>query len=377
MIVLDSDRLRLHIDPDRGVQWSALEARRGDDWLALVPDCREDSVRPRVGQDESAPLPAASFHMIPYSNRVRDGRFEFGGTAHALPAPERHAIHGIVRKRPWRVVSHEAGRAECAFDSAEHPDAGWPWPIRCTIVHELDGSELRATMSVTNAGDSPMPAGLGWHPYFVREIDGASPTLELPVDAVFPDAGATRMPDGPAIPLPDALDFRTARALDPAQHIDCCLAGLDGPIRIRWPDAELGLTMHPDAACRYLVLFNPGMPHFAVEPVTNANDAFNLASRGIESGVRTLVARRDARGDAAGGAGLIRGRPRRGRGAGFARRRQGSRRNRPSVTPSGPRGTWTVTDRPSRSATSVTGSPRVPVRVASCRSPGRNTRPSA
>ena len=47
--------------------------------------------------------------------------------------------------------------------------------------------------------------------------------------------------------------------------------------------------MRADSACRYLVLFNPAGPHFAVEPVTNANDAFNLASRGIESGVRTLA----------------------------------------------------------------------------------------
>ena len=296
MIVLESSRLKLWLEPERGVQWSALEARRGDAWLPLVPDCRPDSPRPRAGQDESAPLAAAAFHMMPYSNRVRDGRFEFGGATHALPEPERHAIHGVVRKRPWRVVAHDAvrdgardgARLECAFDSTEHDGLGWPWPIRCTIVHELDAGELRATMALTNAGDSPMPAGLGWHPYFAREVDGAAPTLELPVAAVFPDADGDCLPEGAPVALPAALDFRAARALDPARHIDCCLAGLDGPVRLAWPDAGLGLTLHPDAACRYLVLYNPGMPHFAVEPVTNANDGFNLAARGVEAGVRTL-----------------------------------------------------------------------------------------
>ena len=293
MIVLESSRMRLWLSPERGVQWSALEARRGDGWLSLVPDCRAESPRPRAGQDESAPLPAASFHMIPYSNRVRDGRFEFAGAAHELPEPERHAIHGMVRKRPWRVVSEapgpDGGRALCAFESSEHERFGWPWPIGCTIAHELEGAELRATLSLTNRGDAPMPAGLGWHPYFAREVGGASPELELPVDSVFPDADGDCLPDGAPVALPDALDFRTPRALDPERHIDCCLAGLDGPVRIRWPDADVGLTMRADAACRYLVLFNPAAPHFAVEPVTNANDAFNLASRGVEAGVRTLA----------------------------------------------------------------------------------------
>ena len=307
MIVLESSRLRLTLDPGRGAQWSALEARReagAGDWTSLVPDCREDAPRPRAGQDESVPLAAASFHMIPYSNRVRDGRFAFAGTVHELPEPGRHAIHGVVRKRPWRVAPAGAGsdgpgaggggpvdggRARCTFESAEHEDVGWPWPIGCAVEHELDGSTLVATMSVTNRGDSPMPAGLGWHPYFVREVAGAGPTLTLPVDAVFPDADGDCLPDGPPVALPDALDFRAARALDPHRHIDRCLAGLDGAVRVEWPGTGFGLTMRADAVCRFLVLFNPAAPHFAVEPVTNANDAFNLAARGIDGGARTLA----------------------------------------------------------------------------------------
>ena len=299
MIVLESSRLRLTLDPERGAQWNALEARRGGadagpgPWLCLTPDCRPDAPRPRAGQDESAPLAAASFHMIPYSNRVRDGRFEFGGIAHALPEPGRHAIHGVVRKRPWRVADAGAGPADggrslCTFESADHEGVGWPWPIGCAIEHELDGASLLATMSVTNRGDSPMPAGLGWHPYFAREVDGSGPSLELPVEAVFPDAAGDCLPDGAPVALPEALDFRRLRALDPEPSIDACLAGLDGAVRIVWPGAGVGLSMRADAACRYLVLFNPAAPHFAVEPVTNANDAFNLAARGVEAGARTL-----------------------------------------------------------------------------------------
>ncbi len=289
MIRLENDDLRLWLEPARGVQWSALEARRGDDWLALVPDCREDAPRPRAGQDENAPLAAANFHMIPYSNRVADARFEFEGRTHTLFDPHKHAMHGMVRKRGWRVGERGPSSLECTFDSREHDGFEWPWPLTCRIAHALDGANLMATMSVTNAGDSVMPAGLGWHPYFVRNVDGADPRVRLPVTAVYPDAHGTCLPDGPPVALPAALDFRAARALGPAPHIDCCMAGLDGEIAIDWPDADIGLTVYADPVCTHLVLFNPAAPHFAVEPVTNANDAFNLESRGIDAGVVALA----------------------------------------------------------------------------------------
>ena len=88
--------------------------------------------------------------------------------------------------------------------------------------------------------------------------------------------------------IPTELDFRQARALDANQRIDCCLSGLDGSCVIDWQQGGIKLVMQSSALCEYLILFNPGMPHFAVEPVTNANDAFNLASQSIESGTRVL-----------------------------------------------------------------------------------------
>jgi len=47
--------------------------------------------------------------------------------------------------------------------------------------------------------------------------------------------------------------------------------------------------MQASSNCTHLVLFNPDKPHFAIEPVTNANDAFNLAERGIDSGMMTIA----------------------------------------------------------------------------------------
>lgn len=294
MIRIESDHWRLWCNPDMGVQWLAAEVQRGQQWHAVVPDCRE-TVPPEslvmglpAGQSADAPLPAASFHMLPYSNRIRDGRFRFEQETIQLEDGDKHAIHGALRKLPWRVLSSDSSSVQCAISSSDHPSLNWPWAFDAQITHAIDGDTLSSTLSMTNRDSRNMPAGFGWHPYFVRHVDGATPVLTLPVKAVFPDENGDCLPDGPATELPSALDFRSPRALDSDQRIDCCLAGLDGSCVIDWQEAGIRLNMTASDICRYLILYNPDMPHFAVEPVTNANDAFNLASQGIESGMQVL-----------------------------------------------------------------------------------------
>ena len=280
MIRLESPDWRLWLDPGRGVAWLAAEVRRdGGDWCAVVPDCR----------DGGGSLDAACFHMLPYSNRVRDGRFDFGGASVQLAQGERHSIHGALRKLPWDVVRSDDAALACRIDSREHEAVNWPWPIGATLDVRLDGTRLTSEMTLTNESERDMPAGLGWHPYFVREVAGAAPELTLPVTGVYPDATGDRLPDGAPVPLGEALDFRTARALDPDTFIDCCLSGFEGRARIAWPGAGVALELRASEACDHVVLFNPSAPHFAVEPVTNANDAFNLAERGVEGVGRAVL----------------------------------------------------------------------------------------
>lgn len=292
-VLIESDYWRLWSNPEMGVQWMAGEVRHQQQWHAVLPECRLPSVADssvlRAGQSSSAPLPAASFHMLPYSNRIRGGRFNFQGSAHQLLFAETHAIHGAVRKLPWRIVSQTPQSLLCELDSSEHPGFNWPWPMRARIEQSVDGAILNSALTLTNPGDKPMPVGGGWHPYFVRTILGSEATLTLPVDQVYPDSNGDCLPDGAAVALPAELDFRQPRELDASQRIDCCLAGLQGSCVIDWQEAGIKLTMQASELCRYLVFFNPDMPHFAVEPVTNANDAFNLASRGIENGMQVLA----------------------------------------------------------------------------------------
>lgn len=295
MIRIESDHWRLWCNPDTGVEWLAAEVQHRQQWHAVVPDCRETVPTESLldglpaGQTSDKPLPAASFHMLPYSNRIRDGRFTFNQETVQLQHGDTHAIHGALRKLPWRILSNDSSSVHCTISSSDHPDLNWPWAIDAEIIHRIDGATLSSTLRLTNRDIRDMPAGFGWHPYFVRNVAGAAPVLTLPVDGVFPDEAGDCLPDGAAIDLPDTLDFREQRALDPNQRIDCCLSGLKGTCVIDWQDAGIRLNMSADDICRYLILYNPDMPHFAVEPVTNANDAFNLTSQGIEAGTQVLA----------------------------------------------------------------------------------------
>ena len=295
MILIESDHWRLWCNPEIGVQWMAAEVHRQGQWHAVVPDCRTTDLDghpvkvPRAGQSEEAPLPAASFHMFPYSNRIRDGQFKFQGNTIQLADAEKHAMHGALRQLPWRVVCRDSSSIVCAISSADHPTLNWPWAIDAIIEQRIDDDRLSSTLKLTNRSDTDMPAGFGWHPYFVRRVNGSEPTLTLPVQGVFPDQNGDCLPDGVAVELPQALEFRQARVLDATQRIDCCLSGLQGPCTINWQEGGIKLDMTASDICRFLVLYNPDMPHFAVEPVTNANDAFNLHSQGIDSGTQVLA----------------------------------------------------------------------------------------
>ncbi|MFH1566717.1 MAG: aldose 1-epimerase, partial [Gemmatimonadota bacterium] len=92
-VTLENRHLRTVVDPDQGCGLLAFAARRGSDWLPLLPDVH-------LGLSE---LRAASFLMVPYSNRIENGRFTFQGRAYQLEGAERHAIHGDVRGRPWQT----------------------------------------------------------------------------------------------------------------------------------------------------------------------------------------------------------------------------------------------------------------------------------
>jgi aldose 1-epimerase len=225
--------------------------------------------------------------LMPWPNRIRDGRYAFEGQAFQLPLSEpanHNAIHGLVRWATWTTASVERHRV--VMQHRLHPQPGYPFALDLTVEYTLDEQGLRVRTSALNIGQTRCPFGSGAHPYLTVGVD--------PVDGVeLSVPGRTRLrADGAGIPVaaePVAdtpFDLRHGvligdRKLDDGftdleRDADglarAHLAGLQGGRRV---------SLWVDEAYAYLMVFTgdtlsrQARAAVAIEPMTGAPDAFN------------------------------------------------------------------------------------------------------
>ncbi len=254
---------------------------------------REDPKGRRV--DLLAPLPDVPFEptawgkggcypLVPWSNRIRDGRFVFDGRSIDLRYPDAlpHGLHGFAQLMPWTVT--QAGGDTLTMRFSHDPASSmvnWPWPFVATQRLALDGAGLTLEIAVRNTGDAPMPAGLGVHPYFA-----CSPGDRLRFTATV----AWRRDETLCATAAEILAPAAARHDAPLGPDDTrYLAGFDGVASIARKDGSR-VVLETGAPFDHLVLHVPdGAPYACVEPVTHVADAFNLAHAGVDgAGMRVL-----------------------------------------------------------------------------------------
>src|SRR5262249_9667661 len=88
-----------------------------------------DFMRPTAEGSYGRPSDCASFLLVPWSNRVTDGKFPFRGKEYrvGVNAPDGSAIHGFGRDHPWQVESADGARLVASFDSRRHDARGFPF----------------------------------------------------------------------------------------------------------------------------------------------------------------------------------------------------------------------------------------------------------
>jgi aldose 1-epimerase len=209
------------------------------------------------------------------------------------------AMHGVTRNYPWRVISFTATRLALRFDSGDYENINFPFRFSAHLDFILDDERFSIVTRLKNEDNVPMPGGFGLHPYFVRSLDGnADPVqLQIPCETFFQLENS--MPTAGPVPVEPRVDFQIARHLG-EEPIDDCLTGrIDRqPVRFMYDSSNTQIALHMESIFQNIVLYVPQeKPFFAVEPVTNANDGFNLYDKGIDgSGVFVLDPREDAHG---------------------------------------------------------------------------------
>lgn len=246
-----------------------------------------DLLRPWDGSDNVRRT--GCFVLAPFSNRVAGGAFEHDGERYTLnrPSPDFPLpIHGVAWKRAWAVTQQDSDCLVLSLTHRPEDEAVTDWPFAFELEHRLQLSEEGASLvlSLRNIDTRPAPAGLGWHPYFLRHD-----VCELAFSAQSVWQNDTQKLPSELTTIPAEWDFSNGRTLQ-EPGLDNCFVSRTGPVCIRWPDKNVALMMNASEALNHLVVFTPPaeLGFFAVEPVTHANNALGMYDP-VANGMRILA----------------------------------------------------------------------------------------
>ena len=212
---------------------------------------------------------AGSYPLVPFSNRIAQATLEWQGTQHPLirnNGPEPHAIHGVGWQRPWEVLDSDDSYALLAY---EHPaDAAWPFAFDSSQTLRLREGILEFTLSLTNQSRQAAPAGLGWHPYFVKRTRS---------HIRFEAGGRWEMGEDK---LPTQRHPSTGLDTDCAfLDVDHCFDGWTHTVHLH---DELLHTQVTSSLSRLVVFTNETRDFVAIEPVSHVNNAMNQVQAGAD-----------------------------------------------------------------------------------------------
>jgi len=228
-------------------------------------------IRTSSGLDGFAQFHAGHFPLVPFSNRIEDGRFEFEGKAVCLPvnAPvQTHPLHGQGWLAVWQITELSQSACQLRYD---HRPGDWPWAYRARQSISVSGNVLRLELSLQNIGDSPMPGGLGFHPYFpdpgAAEMRFDSQGVWLPDEQRLPEEWTAAH---------DIFDFSRPRSLA-GLSLDHCFTGIGPAAHIAWPAKSKQLTLRYSDNLRWAALYVAKEDNcFCFEPVSHAHNAVNM-----------------------------------------------------------------------------------------------------
>jgi aldose 1-epimerase len=221
-------------------------------------------------------------NLIPWPNRIRDGRYVFNGASQqlALSEPDRHnAIHGLVSHVPWVLIDRQADAVTNRVRI--YPQNGWPGTLEATITHRIDAQGLTVRVEATNLGPEELPFGYGAHPYLtVGEWTVDEVALTVPA-ASYLQVDDRLLPVKISSVADTTYDLRSGPVLG-SVNLDTALTDLDresdGRWRVRLVLGERTVELWGDETMHWVQLFTGGpsrQSSIAVEPMTCGPDAFN------------------------------------------------------------------------------------------------------
>ena len=204
---------------------------------------------------------ARGLPLVPWPNRLHEGRYSFDGEDYRLPVtePAKHsAIHGLARHLSWVPVAVADDRVTMAVTLWPRPQ--WPFTLSVSVEYVLGPGGLVVTTVAENSGDSDAPWACGQHPYLTVGTDTVDEAeLHLAARTYLP-TDEDQIPTGRAEVAGTPYDVRTPAPLGDT-HIDYAFTDLargpDGLARLvlRNPADGREAELWVDGAYDYLEVF--------------------------------------------------------------------------------------------------------------------------
>jgi aldose 1-epimerase len=225
--------------------------------------------------------------LLPWPNRLGDGRYAFEGREYQLPIDEvsaSNAIHGLTRWLNWHTVDQQPDRLTMALTLHSRP--GYPFPLDLRLTYRLADDGLAIHTEAINVGSQSLPFGAGFHPYYTVGtplVDAA--TLRVPASHTL-ELDGRGLPTGRLLDVANGeLDFRVGRPID-ATRLDTCFTNLERDtagntsVELAGPDGR-HVEVWMDGNYRWLMVYSgetlaPARRRqgLAVEPMTCPPNAY-------------------------------------------------------------------------------------------------------
>jgi aldose 1-epimerase len=224
--------------------------------------------------------------LVPWPNRIRDGRYSFDGRDLQLPLSEparSNATHGLVRWAAWTLEEQTAHSVSLVYRLMEQ--TGYPWTLDLHVLYDLSADGLTVTVTATNLSSRRAPYATGAHPYLTTgtgPVDSWELTLPAATRLVVDDR---MIPTGREDVRDTDLDFRMTRPVK-GTSLDTAFTDLsrddEGRVEVvvRDPRSGDGTALWMDRHHRWIQLFTGdelpvhAREALAVEPMTAPPNAF-------------------------------------------------------------------------------------------------------
>ena len=240
------------------------------------------------GRSRTVISPQSGYHfqssfLFPFPNRLANGKYSFEGQDFEFPLNDfgkPNALHGLISDKPFKVLNQLENSLTLIY-SYGGDQSYYPFPFDVKIDYTLRPGTLTVDVTIENTGNSSMPCGFGWHPYFNLEEGADRVQIELQ-DVVKVCVDENLIPTGRTTPY---KTLEEGHYIDRLKLDDCFVFSEVGDFqrtKLLFPD-DSSLEIWQDGHSPFVQIFTAkDQKAIAIEPMTCGINALNMGAKVLE-----------------------------------------------------------------------------------------------